>query len=226
MHLNSDFSQRVVIRPEEYGFVPSPLSGVSRMMLDRVGDEVARATSIVRYEPGAGYSGHVHEGGEEIFVLSGTFSDEHGDYPAGSYLRNPPGSAHTPYSAEGCTILVKLWQFARTDSEFVKVSTRDVRFVPGLVEGLSVLPLHEHDGVNTALVRWAPDTQFTPHTHPGGEEILVLEGCFYDEHGEYPEGTWIRSPRYSQHTPFTRDEGALIYVKVGHLGANLLGDNL
>lgn len=226
MQINSDFSQRVVIQPEDYEFVPSPLPGVSRMMLDRVGDEVARATSIVRYEPGAGYSGHVHEGGEEIFVLSGTFSDEHGDYSPGSYLRNPPGSSHTPFSKGGCTILVKLWQFAATDTMTVNIDTRNTSWSPGLVDGLSVLPLHEYDGVNTALVRWAPNTRFKPHVHPGGEEILVLEGRFYDERGEYPAGAWIRNPRYSQHLPFTREEGAMIYVKVGHLGAQLLGDTL
>ena len=63
-----------------------------------------------------------------------------------------------------------------------------------------------------------------PHVHPGGEEILVLEGVFYDEHGDYPAGSWLRNPRYSEHTPFTGKEGALIYVKVGHIDAGLLGD--
>ncbi|MDC8830123.1 cupin domain-containing protein [Alteromonas gilva] len=224
MQVNSDFSQRVVVLPENYKYIPSPLNGVSRMMLDRAGGEVARATSIVRYEPGAGYSGHTHDGGEEILVLSGTFSDEHGDYPAGSYLRNPPGSSHTPFSAEGCTILVKLWQFGADDSEKLITDTTSGSWLPGQTDGLSVLPLHEHNGVNTALVRWQPNTRFGGHTHPGGEEILVLEGVFNDEHGSYPAGSWLRNPRYSQHTPFTRNEGALIYVKVGHMGANLLGD--
>jgi anti-sigma factor ChrR (cupin superfamily) len=79
------------------------------------------------------------------------------------------------------------------------------------------MPLHEFDGVGTALVKWAPNTVFNPHVHPGGEEILVLEGVFHDEHGSYPSGTWIRSPRYSTHKPFTKSEGALIYVKTGHL---------
>jgi anti-sigma factor ChrR (cupin superfamily) len=83
------------------------------------------------------------------------------------------------------------------------------------------MPLHEFDGVGTALVRWAPNTVFNPHVHPGGEEILVLEGVFHDEHGSYPSGTWIRSPRYSKHTPFTKSEGALIYVKTGHLNHKL-----
>ena len=106
MQCNSDFSQRVVIQPEQYQFVDSPLTGVSRMMLERAGNEVARATSIVRYAPGSGYSAHTHNGGEEILVLEGVFSDEHGDYPAGTYLRNPPGSSHQPFSTDGCTLQI------------------------------------------------------------------------------------------------------------------------
>lgn len=86
------------------------------------------------------------------------------------------------------------------------------------MEGLRVLPLHEHDGVSTALVRWAPGTHFSEHTHPGGEEIFVIEGELRDEDGVYPAGTWLRNPRWSRHAPWS-DSGALIYVKVGHLGA-------
>ncbi|MEO3877147.1 cupin domain-containing protein [Rheinheimera fenheensis] len=224
MQVNSDFSRRVVVLPGEYKFVDSPLAGVSRMMLDRSGDEVARATSIVRYAPGSGYSSHTHDGGEEILVLEGVFSDEHGDYPAGSYLRNPPGTSHKPFSKNGCTLLVKLWQFAADDSKQLVIDTRNQSWRQGLVPGLSVMPLHEHNGVSTALVRWAANTQFNRHIHVGGEEILVLEGLFRDEHGEYPAGSWLRNPRYSEHTPFTGPEGALIYVKVGHMDADLLGD--
>lgn len=223
MQLNSDFTERVVILPEDYHFSDSPLAGVSRMMLDRAGDEVAMATSIVRYEAGSGYSSHTHNGGEEILVLEGVFSDEHGDYPAGTYLRNPPGTSHQPFSKEGCTLLVKLWQFAESDTTQLAFNTNDAQWLPGLVTGLSVLPLHEHDGVNTALVRWAPNTQFSRHVHVGGEEILVLEGLFCDEYGQYPAGSWLRNPRYSSHTPFTLEQGALIYVKVGHMCADLMG---
>lgn len=224
MQLNSDFSRRVVVLPGDYQFVDSPLAGVSRMMLDRAGAEVARATSIVRYAPGSGYSSHRHDGGEEILVLDGVFSDEHGDYPTGTYLRNPPGTSHQPFSKDGCTLLVKLWQFAADDSEQLVIHTNDKTWRHGLVPGLLVLPLHEHNGVSTALVRWAPNTQFNRHIHVGGEEILVLQGLFRDEHGEYPAGSWLRNPRYSDHTPYTGPEGALIYVKVGHMGAGLLGD--
>lgn len=224
MQLNSDFSRRVVVLPGDYQFVDSPLAGVSRMMLDRAGAEVARATSIVRYAPGSGYSRHTHDGGEEILVLDGVFSDEHGDYPAGTYLRNPPGTSHQPFSRDGCSLLVKLWQFAADDTGQLVINTNVQSWRQGLVAGLSVMPLHEHNGVSTALVRWAPNTRFNRHIHVGGEEILVLDGLFRDEHGEYPTGSWLRNARYSEHTPFTGPEGALIYVKVGHIGAGLMGD--
>lgn len=217
MNFNSDFTKKVVIQTNDLDWVPSPAAGVSRIFLDRIGDEVARATSIVRYEPNAFFDAHTHDGGEEIFVLDGVFSDEGGDHPAGTYIRNPPESKHTPYSKEGCVLFVKLRQFHSEDMSTITIDTKTATWYPGLVPGLSVMPLHEFDGVGTALVKWAPDTIFNPHVHPGGEEILVLQGVFHDEHGSYPTGSWIRSPRYSKHAPFTKSEGALIYVKTGHL---------
>jgi len=223
IHINSDFDRRVVLPPPgPEAWVRSPMRGVDRRPLDRVGGEVARATSIVRYAPGSQFKRHVHGGGEEFLVLEGVFSDERGDYPAGTYVRNPPGSAHAPFSREGCTLFVKLWQFAAGDTRPVRIDTGTAEWRPGLVAGLSVMPLHEFEGISTALVRWAPNTQFGTHTHPGGEEIFVLEGVFRDEHGEYAAGSWLRNPRWSRHTPYTGDEGAIIFVKVGHLGAELL----
>jgi anti-sigma factor ChrR (cupin superfamily) len=217
MDIHSDFAERIVLHTDELVWQASPEAGVMRKYLDRVGDEVARASSIVRYKPNTSFAQHAHDGGEEILVLDGCFSDEKGDYPAGTYLRNPPGSRHAPFSTDGCTLFVKLRQFAQTDNQELRINTKTSDWYPGLVPGLSVMPLHEYDGVSTALVRWAPNTVFNPHVHPGGEEIYVLDGVFHDEYGVYPRGSWIRSPRYSKHAPFTGAEGALIYVKVGHL---------
>lgn len=218
MELRADFSKREVVRPGDEDWRASPMPGVERQMLDRIGDEVARATTIVRYAPNSNFSAHKHSGGEEFLVLEGIFNDEHNAYPKGTYVRNPIGTAHTPFvGEEGCTIFVKLQQFKPADQSQIVIDTNSAQWHPGSAPGLSVLPLHAYESESVALVRWAPNTKFNAHRHWGGEEILVLEGVFNDEHGSYPAGSWIRSPDQSQHEPFTGPEGALIYVKVGHL---------
>ena len=217
MIVNADFALKAVMNTQDLNWEPSPVPGVERKYLDRVGGEVAIASTVVKYAANSSFTRHAHDSGEEILVLEGVFSDEFGDYPVGSYLRNPPKSSHTPFSKEGCTLFVKLRHFHPDDLETVRIDTSTATWYPGTVPGLSVMPLHEFDGVGTALVKWAPDTIFNPHVHPGGEEIFVIKGVFYDEHDSYPTGTWIRSPRYSKHAPFSKSEGALIYVKTGHL---------
>jgi anti-sigma factor ChrR (cupin superfamily) len=216
MHIHADLTQRVVIHQHELSWTPSPVPGVERRMLDRVGDEVARATSIVRYLPGSQFTQHQHELGEEIVVLEGQFSDESGDYDAGTYIKNPPGSSHAPFTKTGCLLLVKLRHMHPDDSQSQIINTRTATWYPGLVPGLSVLPLSEFQTTHTALVRWAPNTYFNAHRHYGGEEIFVVEGVFEDEHGRYPAGSWIRSPHLSAHQPYSV-EGCTIFVKTGHL---------
>ena len=218
MRLNADFSERVVIRPDDYTWVDSPMPGVERMMLDRIGDEVARATSVVRYAPGSTFSSHVHTGGEEFLVLEGEFGDEHNSYPKGTYVRNPIGTSHTPrVGDDGCIIFVKLQQFDAGDQAQFAIATTTADFRPAATPGIEYLPLHEYDQERVALIRWAPDTRVERHEHEKGEEVLVLEGAFYDEHGAYPAGTWVRTPHGSRHEPYTKEEGALVYVKTGHL---------
>lgn len=226
MEVNANFNKRIVIRPENYKWVDSPMLGVERMMLDRIGDEVARATSLVRYAPNSQFSAHIHDGGEEFLVLEGIFTDEHQDYPAGSYVRSPIGTAHTPkIGKEGCTIFVKLHQFSTQDTEAKIIDTNNAEWHPGMVDGLSVMPLHSFKTENIALVKWEPYTQFNLHKHWGGEEIFVIKGTFYDEHGKYSKGSWLRSPHLSQHTPFTKEDGAMIFVKTGHLPINFIHPN-
>jgi anti-sigma factor ChrR (cupin superfamily) len=216
--IRADFNERVVVLAGSEAWVPSPTPGVERQMLDRIGAEIARATSIVRFAANTAFPEHVHDGGEEFFVLEGLFIDDDGEYPAGTYVRNPMGTKHAPRAGEhGATLFVKLHQFDADDRERVVVRTTTASWLPGSAPGLSVLPLHEFREEHVALVRWAPHTHFQKHAHWGGEEILVLEGVFRDEHGEYAAGSWIRSPHLSVHTPFTRAEGATILVKVGHL---------
>jgi anti-sigma factor ChrR (cupin superfamily) len=218
MRLNADFSERVVVRPDDYQWVDSPSVGVERMMLDRVGGEIARATSLVRFAPNATFAEHTHGGGEEFLVLEGAFGDEYQAYPAGTYVRNPVGTSHSPcVGDEGCLILVKLYQMDDDDQEQLVVDTNVTTWSSGPVAGIENMYLHEYGDVRVALIRWAPNTRFDAHSHPGGEEVYVVEGAYYDEHGEYPAGSWIRSPHGSEHAPYTGDEGALLYVTVRHL---------
>lgn len=213
--LNMDFSQRVVIETHSMAWLPSPAKGVERKPLARAEAESGHATSIVRYEKGARFNSHPHPYGEEILVLEGVFSDEHGDYPAGTYIRNPHGSTHAPFSENGCTLFVKLHQFSLDDQNTVRIDTTSATWLPGQ-GNLEVMPLHSFEHEHTALVKWPAGERFLPHKHFGGEEILVLSGTFCDEFGQYPAGSWLRSPHMSEHFPFV-EEDTIIWVKTGHL---------
>jgi anti-sigma factor ChrR (cupin superfamily) len=216
MKLNTDLSRRVCLCHHDLPWIDSPTPGVRRRLLERDGDEVARATSVVRYEPGSRFPRHHHERGEEILVLDGVLTDEYGSHGAGTYLKNPAGTAHSPSTEPGCTLFVKLRHLDPEDPQQVRVDATTARWQPGLVDGLTVLPLSSFGTTQTALVRWAPGTTFHAHRHHGGEEIFVVDGVFEDEYGSYPAGTWIRSPHLSLHAPFSRP-GCTILVKTGHL---------
>ena len=75
MDINTDFKQRVVLHADRLAWQSSPVQGVERQMLDRDGGELARATSVVRYAPNTQFTPHTHDGGEEILVLDGCFSE-------------------------------------------------------------------------------------------------------------------------------------------------------
>lgn len=219
MRLNANFQERVVIRPEDHDWVPSPMPGVTRMMLDRIGDEVARATSFVRYVPNSDFPAHQHGGGEEILVLAGEFADEHGRYPAGTYLRNPVGTRHAPsVGPAGSEILVKLHQFEADDQRHFALDTRAGAWLPGTVPGLAVLPLHRYGEERVSLVRWPASLSLAPRRFSGGAEILVLEGSFNDGDGTYPAKTWLRLPPGDRLAAHSGPEGCLVYLKTGHLG--------
>jgi anti-sigma factor ChrR (cupin superfamily) len=220
MELRADFGRRVAVLSADEVWRPSPMAGVERRMLDRIGEEVARATSIVRYAPNARFSAHTHGGGEEFLVLAGSFHDAHGDYVEGTYVRNPIGTSHAPWAGpEGAVLFVKLHQFDAADTEHVVIATRAAAWREGPVAGVMTLPLHTFGTESVALERWAPGTRLPCHGHARGEEILVLDGAFADEHGAYAMDSWLRSPDRSEHAPFTGPEGALLYVKTGHLPA-------
>jgi anti-sigma factor ChrR (cupin superfamily) len=213
--LNMDFGRRVVVDTDRREWLPSPSRTVWRKPLEREAAEHGHTTSIVRFDADSRFAAHTHPLGEEMLVLEGVFSDERGDFGPGTYMRNPPGSRHSPFSREGCVLFVKLDQFHPDDTATGRVDTGSADWLPGQ-GGLRVMPLHEFRGEHVALVKWPAGERFQPHTHFGGEEILVLSGELRDEHGSYPRGTWMRSPHLSRHHPFV-EEPTVIWVKVGHL---------
>jgi len=217
MELNADFSQRVAIHAANLPWVASPMPGVERRMLDRIGEEVARATSIVRYAPRSHFSPHVHGGGEEFLVLDGVFQDEHGDYPAGSYVRNPPTSKHTPGSEPGCVLFVKLWQFDPADRTEVRIETGRTPFAPAPERpDVEIMPLFRDAQEEVRLERWAPRAE-TDLPLPGGAEILVLAGGFKEGSEDFTVQSWLRLPAASRLRAKAGAGGCQVWMKTDHL---------
>jgi hypothetical protein len=175
MRINDDMERPVLLDTTGLDWIASPAAGVDRRMLFRIGDEVARATSIVRYAPGSQFPRHVHSGGEEILVLEGTFQDEHGDYPVGSYFRNPPGTSHVPASSDGCTIFVRLWQFRAGDqTQIVRQpgEGESAKLRPGAT---SVRVLFRDTAEEVRIEEWQAGAAVTV-ANPRGLEFLVISG--------------------------------------------------
>lgn len=215
MRLRADFNAPVEVLRDEAEWVASPMPGVDRLMLDRVGDEVARATSLVRYAPGSRFSAHTHGGGEEFIVLEGVFSDASGDYPAGSYVRNPIGTSHAPHTDPGCVIFVKLQQFDRDDTAHFAVAIEDGDW-DELAPGLSSRRLHAHGGEVVRAERWDAGIRRTLASAPDGEELLVLAGEIARDGAVFPRHSWLRRRDAGERT-FATTGGALVWVKTGHL---------
>jgi anti-sigma factor ChrR (cupin superfamily) len=217
MQLNADFTQRAVVHAATLDWTPSPIAGVERRMLDRIGGEVARATSIVRYAPHSRFSRHTHEGGEEFFVLEGVFQDEHGDYPAGSYVRNPPTSAHTPGSEPGCTIFVKLRQFAATDRTQVRIDTTQCAYQRDSSRaGVEVMPLFKDEHEVVVLERWRAGTHVSLQS-TAGLELVVLDGSFTDGSDHFLYQSWLRLPPGSAVRAEVGSQGCRVWIKTRHL---------
>ncbi|WP_424968476.1 cupin domain-containing protein [Dinoroseobacter sp. S375] len=214
MELNADFSQRVVIHSDQLDWAASPMPGVDRRMLDRIGGEVARATTIVRYAPNSKFSAHTHTGGEEFIVLDGVFQDEHGDFPEGTYVRNPPTSAHTPGSDAGCTIFVKLWQFDMADRTQFRKSMADELGAP--VDGVARAILHEDPREIVSYSHLDPSATLRDAAE-GGLELLVIAGSLTEGGDALGKGGWLRLPEGQPLVAKAGPQGAKVWMKTGHL---------
>ncbi len=217
MEINANFDERAVVHAGSVPWVPSPMAGVERRMLDRIGDEVARATSIVRYAPQSHFAPHTHGGGEEFFVLDGVFQDEHGDFPAGSYVRNPPQSRHTPGSTSGCTIFVKLWQFDPGDRNPVRLGPSQITLKAASdADPVAVVVLHHDAREKVTLEHW-PAGASIRRAPADGIEILCLEGTFAEGGEEFTAQSWLRLPVGTALNAVADSEGCSVWVKEGHL---------
>lgn len=217
MKINADYAKPASVASERLAWVPSPLPGVARRMLERAGEEVSRVTTVVRFAPESHFSPHTHVGGEEFLVLDGTFSDEYGDFPAGAYVRNPVGSRHAPHSDDGTTILVKLFWMHPQDQDYVRVdTTREEQWRTTDLAGVEIMELHEFDDTSEALYRLAPGAWLPARTLPGGEEFFVLDGTCDDGNGSHGKGDWVRTPIGKAPMLWT-GTGCRIFFKRGHL---------
>ena len=217
MELHADFTKRAVVHAATLAWVASPTAGVERRMLDRIGDEVARATTIVRFAEGSSFPAHVHGGGEEYLVLEGVFQDEHGDFPAGSYIRNPPTSNHTPASKPGCTILVKLWQFDPADRTHVRIDTNKMASLPALDRpGVSLMPLFCDGNEDVRIETWPAGANIDLDAE-GGLELLVLEGGFSEGGEDFVPHSWLRLPDGAALAAVAGPQGCRVWLKTGHL---------
>ncbi len=217
--VNGDLTRRAFADTHAMAWTASPSGTVWRKRVHLVGPpESGQVTSVVRYEPGATFPAHDHPGGEEILVLEGVFSDEHGDWPAGTYLLNPEGFRHAPFSRDGCLLFVKLRQFPGRERRHVVTDTRSASWRPGSAPGVEALALYAQPGFHDTmrLERWAPGTARGRVDYPTGVELFVIEGSFDDETDRYPTGAWLRLPVGSGHAPRT-DTGCTLYRKDGGL---------
>ena len=213
--INGDLSVRADVYTDRMEWAPSPSGSVWRKRVHLVGSpESGQVTSVVRYEPQSEFPAHDHPDGEEILVLDGVFSDEYGDWPAGTYLLNPEGFRHAPYSAVGCLLFVKLRQFPGRERRHVVVDTGKLAWEPGPIAGVAQKRLYEQPGFSDEmrLEHWDPGTDLGIVSYEQGAELFVLDGEFADDEGAYRRGCWLRLPCSSAHHPHS-DGGCTVYVK-------------
>ena len=214
MQINADLKQLAIVHAGDLDWVPSPKGEVDRKMLERDGDEVARATTIVRYPAGSAFPEHEHALGEEFLVLEGVFSDENGNFSEGTYVRNPPGTSHAPSSKDGCVILVKLRQMDPSNRDQLSVDTRSATWQRG-EEGVSSLTLYENESETVEMVHLGAGASVDLET-TGGQEIFVVEGEARASDEVLRTHSWLREPQGDARR-LESDGGCLIYRKHGHL---------
>ncbi len=215
--LNADFTKRAVMHTARMDWQASPSPSVWRKRLDLSGPaEAGRVTSVVRYDADSAFPPHDHPDGEEIFVLDGVFSDEHGNYPSGTFLLNPEGFRHQPYSKEGCIIFVKLRQYPGSNRRHVVVDTKNTAWTAG-EDGRQTLPLYGEPGYPERIgLQRLPRKATATLSAICGAEIFLIAGALEDGTDAYAAGDWVRYPAAPEIRLRATDD-SVFYVKSGHL---------
>jgi anti-sigma factor ChrR (cupin superfamily) len=212
--LHGDISQRVAIHESELEWKPL-WDGMSVKVLDRTGLDPLVTTTLISLEPGSQLAEHRHAAAEDVFCLSGSWSDEHGEYGPRSFVHSPAGSKHAPRSTDGVVLFSKTSLGHVGDSRFAVESAQGV-WHPAQRPGLRIMMLHEYEFMRVALLQFPAGGRVQEHEHPDGEEFFVLDGAIEDEGGRYEKGTWVRQPPGSRHSAFA-ERGCTLLSFAGHL---------
>lgn len=227
--INANFSVPVIIESNllDWSITPAisttvlpkmsratPMSGVRQHCFEHVINKKTRLTSLLKFSAGRSFKKFGHESGEEFLVLSGVFSDAGGDYGAGYYVRNPPGTTHAPYTRHGCIVLFKLGQFQALDNKRVRINTLDsvARWRAAGEPGVSCMDLHQFSEEQVHLYRIRSECWITFKPSRCGLEIFVCEGYINVKDKCYATGCWLRYPAGSK-IKVSSMGGACLYVK-------------
>lgn len=213
---HADFKQRVVLDSTPLPWQNSDVTGVKIKVLEAVQSGEPRLTMLIQFDAGSFYDLRQHHGGEEFLVLEGSINDENGIYETGCYVRNPVGTRHILTSSTGCILFAKMGEFSELDREHRQIETHsESLWLPGPVDGTSVLPLHMYDTRSVLLIRWDDDAKFKPNLHPQGEEVFVISGKLRDDEQDYTNHHWIRNP-IPHWQSWAAEKNTLVYYKNGH----------
>ena len=237
IELNADKKNSVLVNVD--GAAATQAAGqtdVKRTMYERVGGEVARASTKVTFKPNTPFPSHVHDGGEEFVVLSGVWKDKWGNFPKYTYIRNYIGSSHEPsIGEEGCEIFVKLRQMSAKVSElehwsvdFSRANNESVRLYQGWSKNehtdTEYRELFESPYERVYAEYLEPKSVINDKIPKGGQEIFVIDGEFEDALGKHKEHSWARYGADGESRERKAGaEGALLYVKEGHRDAPEVG---
>mmetsp|Transcript_135455 Transcript_135455/g.377275 ORF Transcript_135455/g.377275 Transcript_135455/m.377275 type:complete len:305 (-) Transcript_135455:80-994(-) len=230
VELNANKSETCLVNTDTQEWIETPAKGVYRKLIERLGGEVARATTVVRFDAGKSFPSHTHGGGEEFIVLEGAWHDEWATQPKYTYVRNYIGSTHQPTIGDsGCTIMVKLRQMAHEHKEPEHtqwdISVHNANWKRrSSSQGCKTLTVFTSPLEEVHFEHWEPGAAGILEVPPKGMESFVVEGSFTDELGEHRAWSWTREAVAGVRRRLVAGpKGCLLYVKSKHLESPEVG---